>query len=177
MIRLKLRSMLSLLMDFYWNWISVFQISILYHWNLKIKKKCMFLRNGHKCSDRQGLKEQSDQGLHCLPFHPHDMVKTHYSNSCSKYADGISHSVDPDQTAPLAVWSGSALFAQTYLSKNFHYGSFICRSCRWFSSGTPVDPLSKFAYVDVYVSEIRLKKLYPVYTKFLKRTRNWLAVQ
>ena len=29
------------------------------------------------------------------------------------------HSVDPDQTAPLgAVWSGSALFAQTCLSKN-----------------------------------------------------------
>ena len=40
-------------------------------------------------------------------------------------ADGIANSVDPDQTAPLgavwfrgAVWSGSALFAQAYLSKN-----------------------------------------------------------
>ena len=32
-------------------------------------------------------------------------------------AGGIANSVDPDQTAPLgAVWSGSALFAQTYLS-------------------------------------------------------------
>ena len=31
----------------------------------------------------------------------------------------IANSVDPDQTAPLgAVWSGSALFAQTYLSEN-----------------------------------------------------------
>ena len=30
-----------------------------------------------------------------------------------------SNSVDPDQTAPLgAVWSGSALFAQPYLSEN-----------------------------------------------------------
>ena len=29
------------------------------------------------------------------------------------------HSIDHDQTAPLgAVWSGSALFAQTYLSEN-----------------------------------------------------------
>ena len=29
------------------------------------------------------------------------------------------NSVDPDQTAPLgAVWSGSALFAQAYLSEN-----------------------------------------------------------
>ena len=31
-------------------------------------------------------------------------------------ADGMANSVDPDQTAP--VWSGSALFAQTYLSEN-----------------------------------------------------------
>ena len=35
-------------------------------------------------------------------------------------ADGMANSVDPDQTAPL-VWSGSALFAQAYLSK--HLGS------------------------------------------------------
>ena len=36
-----------------------------------------------------------------------------------KDAEGISDSVDPDQTAPLgAVWSGSALFAQTCLSEN-----------------------------------------------------------
>ena len=48
-----------------------------------------------------------------------------------KDADGIANSADPDQTAPIAnsvdpdqtdllgaVWSGSALFAQAYLSKN-----------------------------------------------------------
>ena len=39
-------------------------------------------------------------------------------------ADGMANSVDPDQTAPLgkqcrAVWSGSALFAQAYLSENY----------------------------------------------------------
>ena len=34
-------------------------------------------------------------------------------------ADEMANSEDPDQTAPLgAVWSGSALFAQTYLSEN-----------------------------------------------------------
>ena len=34
-------------------------------------------------------------------------------------ADGMANSVDPDQTAPVgAVWSGSALFAQVYLSEN-----------------------------------------------------------
>ena len=36
-------------------------------------------------------------------------------------ADGMANSVDPDQTAPPlgAVWSGSTLFAQAYLSENF----------------------------------------------------------
>ena len=34
-------------------------------------------------------------------------------------AYGMANSVDPGQTAPLgAVWSGSALFAQAYLSEN-----------------------------------------------------------
>ena len=38
---------------------------------------------------------------------------------CQKDANGIANSEDPDQTAPPgAVWSGSALFAQTYLSEN-----------------------------------------------------------
>ena len=32
-------------------------------------------------------------------------------------ADGMANSLDPDQTAPL-VLSGSALFAQAYLSEN-----------------------------------------------------------
>ena len=36
-----------------------------------------------------------------------------------KDADETANSADPDQTAPLgAVWSGSALFAQTWLSEN-----------------------------------------------------------
>ena len=36
-----------------------------------------------------------------------------------KDANRIANSEDPDQTAPLgAIWSGSALFAQTYLSEN-----------------------------------------------------------
>ena len=34
-------------------------------------------------------------------------------------ADGMANSVDSNQTAPLgAVWSGSALFAQAYMSEN-----------------------------------------------------------
>ena len=36
-----------------------------------------------------------------------------------KDVDRMGKSVDPDQTAPLeAVWYGSTLFAQAYLSKN-----------------------------------------------------------
>ena len=38
---------------------------------------------------------------------------------CPTDADGMANSVDPDQTAALgSVWSGSALFAQAYLSEN-----------------------------------------------------------
>ena len=45
-------------------------------------------------------------------------------------ADGMANSVDPDQTAPLgAIWSGSALFAQAYLSENF--GSLRYRNKIW----------------------------------------------
>ena len=43
--------------------------------------------------------------------------------------DGMANSVDPDQTAPTgAVWSGSALFAQAYLSENLgslKYSGFL----------------------------------------------------
>ena len=36
-----------------------------------------------------------------------------------KDADGMANSADPDQTAPVgAVWSGSRLFAQAYLSEH-----------------------------------------------------------
>ena len=43
-----------------------------------------------------------------------------------KDADGIANSVDPDQTAPLAVLSGSTLFAEAYLSINLgHYSSLF----------------------------------------------------
>ena len=39
-----------------------------------------------------------------------------------KDADKMAKSVEPDQTAPLgAVWSGSALFAQSYLSQNLNF--------------------------------------------------------
>ena len=49
-----------------------------------------------------------------------------------KEAERTANSVDPDQTAPLgAVWSGSALFAQTCLSENLgklRYYSFRMQS-------------------------------------------------
>ena len=36
----------------------------------------------------------------------------------TKDADGMANIVDPDQTAPLEVWSGSTLFAKTCPSEN-----------------------------------------------------------
>ena len=39
-----------------------------------------------------------------------------------KDADGMANSVDPDQTASVeAVWSWSALFAETYLSQYIEF--------------------------------------------------------
>ena len=43
----------------------------------------------------------------------------------------MANSVDPDQTAPLgAVWSGSALFAQAYLSENLGSLRYLPGLCR-----------------------------------------------
>ena len=60
--------------------------------------------------------------------------------------DGMANSVDPDQTAPLgAVWSGSALFAQAYLSENL--GSlryFACSSC--CNNWSLMEDINKFSH-------------------------------
>ena len=72
-----------------------------------------------------------------------------------KDAHGIANSEDPDRTAPLgAVWSGSALFAQTCLSEN------LC-SLRYFLFAQPC--MSKkigllyFSYlVPYFLSEMAL---------------------
>ena len=63
-----------------------------------------------------------------------------------KDAEGIANSEDPDQTAPLgAVWSGSAVFAQTCLSERFgtlwYWGffkhwMFECAECFKFTLST-----------------------------------------
>ena len=43
-----------------------------------------------------------------------------------KDADGMANSVDPDQTASSeAVWSWSALFAETYLSQNIEFVRYL----------------------------------------------------
>ena len=42
-------------------------------------------------------------------------------------ADGMANSVDPDQTASSeAVWSWSALFAETYLSQYIEFVRYFC---------------------------------------------------
>ena len=42
-----------------------------------------------------------------------------FPKSNAKDAEGIANTVNPDQIAPLGVWSASALFAQTCLSENY----------------------------------------------------------
>ena len=45
-----------------------------------------------------------------------------------KDADGMANSVDPDQTASSeAVWSWSALFAETYLSQYIEFVRYYCK--------------------------------------------------
>ena len=73
-------------------------------------KKQNYYRKFPKCSDTQTICCNHSKIWTMWLYHrvisPND-------------TDGITNSVDPDQTAPLgAVWSGSALFAQEYLSEN-----------------------------------------------------------
>ena len=50
-------------------------------------------------------------------FHINFTKSVWLSLDVSKSTDRMANSVDPDQTAPIgAVWSGSTLFAQTYLT-------------------------------------------------------------
>ena len=54
------------------------------------------------------------------------------------HADGMANSVDPDQTAPLgAVWSGSALFAQTCLSENLGSLRYYIATVKLLNIQTP----------------------------------------
>ena len=75
-------------------------------------------------------------------------------------ADGMTNSVDPDQTAPLgAVWSGSTLFAQAYLSENLgslwlNHGTFLCIDLFLFSveidqSSLPTKMKDVFCWLDL----------------------------
>ena len=59
-------------------------------------------------------------------------------------ADGMANSVDPYQTAPLgAVWSGSALFAQAYLSKNLGSLRYVTQKKQFFTITKSQKTLSK----------------------------------
>ena len=76
----------------------------------------------------------------------------------------LLYSEDPDQTAPLgAVWSGSALFAQTHLSKNF-------RSLRLLSTNWCRILLSAKAWRD---SVLPLNKLHFYLPSWINLTSYW----
>ena len=54
---------------------------------------------------------------------------------CWNDADGMANNINPDQTAPLGVvWSGSALFAQAYLSENLGTLRYLKNLLIWKTS-------------------------------------------
>ena len=64
-----------------------------------------------------------------------------------KDADGMANSVDPDQTASSeAVWSWSALFAETYLSQ---YIEFVRYTERKFQSKMKFDFYMSFIFAKI----------------------------
>ena len=67
-----------------------------------------------------------------------------YSNA-SEDADKMANSVDPDQTTPLgAVWSGSALFAQTCVSQNLG----TLRKFKWAATVVRGDKVFRYQHVN-----------------------------
>ena len=74
------------------------------------QKKKSYYRKVPKFSDTRKL---------CCELPKMQTKRPNHRIFCPWDVNGIANSEDPDQTAPRgAVWSGSALFAQTYLSKN-----------------------------------------------------------
>ena len=93
--------------------------------------QCSFLHNQIKVGNhyRKVPKYSDTQKLCCNHSKIWTMWLYHRVTSPND-ADGKANSVDPDQTAPLvgAVWSGSALFAQAYLSENLGSLRYNCWS-------------------------------------------------
>ena len=93
----------------------------------------------HQDSRYSKVSKFSDTKIFCCKLPKIQTKKPNLGVFCQNSAKGIANSEDPDQTAPLgAVWSGSALFAQTYLSENL--GSLRVWSChcvflRWSGRG------------------------------------------
>ena len=66
----------------------------------------------------------------------------------SKDADRITNRVDPDQTAPWgAVWSGPALFAQSYLSQYFKLLRYFTINVNSWNTVAIANTLTKYTIV------------------------------
>ena len=89
---------------------------------IKITDKTLLYRKFPKYSDTQNI---------CCNHSKIWTMRLYHRVMRPNDADGMANSDDPDQTAPLgAVWSGSALFAQAYLSENLeslrYYIFIVC---------------------------------------------------
>ena len=93
---------------------NLFIIPFIVHWHFCV----VAITRGLHHENRKFPKYSDAQNICCNHCKNWTMWLYHRVMSPND-ADGMANSVDPDQTAPLgAVWSGSALFAQAYLSEN-----------------------------------------------------------
>ena len=85
--------------------------------------------------------------LDLAPYFTSNFTKSVWlSFDVSKSNDRLANSVDPDQTAPIgAVWSGSTLFAHTYLSKYLAWIFYpIHTTFFWFFFWENMEKIARF---------------------------------
>ena len=85
--------------------------------NFYVYQKLLFISN--KMTHYRKFPKYSDTQKICCNHSKIWTMWLYHRVMSPNHAEGMANSVEPDQTAPLeAIWSGSALFAQAYLSEN-----------------------------------------------------------
>ena len=92
-----------------------------------LREKQVFYHFWKLLNSYRKFHNYSDTPKHCCNHSKIWTMWLYHRVISSNDADGMANSVDRDQTAPLgAVWSGSALFAQAYLSENLGSLRYDC---------------------------------------------------
>ena len=110
---------------FSWKFLNIFSVS----WT----SKCLHYMN-NIMEIYSKFPKYSDIQKHCCNHSKIWTMWFYHTVMSPNEADGMANSVDPDRGA---VWSGSAVFAQTYLSENLgslRYQTFMNWAIRHFCS-------------------------------------------